>query len=242
MFNRKECKQRGKAAFKRSYWMCVLAALVLVICLQGVTVYETTNTVKSSVQNVLNTFNGAYTGIEELAYVGGVDGGIITTTTVSSTTVPGILLTAFILNIIAVGCYKFFVTEAYGDAEFGVIFDGFRGNTYGRNLVTMFLKSLFTVLWMLLLIVPGIIKGYEYSMIPYILAENPDMGRKEVFAMSKELTAGSKWKLFVFDLSYIGWFLLSVITFGILDVLYVQPYYYAAKTQVYLELKAKRAM
>ncbi len=224
MFDRKACKANGKAAFKRNYWMCVLIAVVLVICLHGVTIYETTtSTMEKLDANSLNI----ETILEESE----------TTTTTSS--IPGFLLNILVLNIVAVGCYKFFVLEAKEDAEVGVIFDGFKGKSYGRNLVTMFLRRLFTILWTLLLIVPGIIKGYEYSMIPFILADNPEVDRKEAFSVSKTLTKGSKWKLFVFDLSFIGWWILSLLTFGILSVLYVQPYYYASKTQIYLELKAE---
>ena len=58
--------------------------------------------------------------------------------------------------------------------------------------VNIFLKQLFTFLWCLLLIVPGIVKAYEYMMVPYILAENPDMSREEVFALSKQMMKGNK--------------------------------------------------
>lgn len=67
----------------------------------------------------------------------------------------------------------------------------------------MFLKEFFLSLWALT-IVGGIIKYYEYSMIPYILAENPKLKRKDVFKLSKELMRGHKWELFKIDISMIG--------------------------------------
>ena len=77
--------------------------------------------------------------------------------------------------------------------------------------------NLFIALWTLLLIVPGIIKSYEYRMVPYILAENPGMNRKEAFAISKRMMTGKKWATFVLDLSFFGWIFLSIFTCGILQ-------------------------
>jgi hypothetical protein len=89
------------------------------------------------------------------------------------------------------------------------------------------------VLWTLLFIIPGIVKAYEYRMIPYILAENPHMSRKEVFAASKSMMMGNKWKAFVLDLSFLGWHILSVFTVGILELFYVAPYVYATNAALY---------
>ena len=72
------------------------------------------------------------------------------------------------------------------------MFDGFKKGRYGNIMKTMFFRNLFVFLWSLLLIVPGIIKGYEYLMVPYILAENPTMDRREVFALSKRMMDGQK--------------------------------------------------
>ena len=86
-----------------------------------------------------------------------------------------------------------------------MILDGFRSGHYGNIVLTMFLRDLYIVLWTLLFIVPGIVKSYEYMMVPYILAENPGMDQKEVFQISREMMNGQKWNAFVLDLSFIGW-------------------------------------
>ncbi len=70
-------------------------------------------------------------------------------------------------------------------------------------------------------------------MVPYILAENPGMDRKEAFLISKQMMEGQKWEAFVLDLSFIGWNILSVFTCGILSVLYVEPYYQATIAEMY---------
>ena len=103
--------------------------------------------------------------------------------------------------------------------------------------LTMFLRQLFTFLWSLLFVIPGIIKSYEYRMIPFILAENPDTPYKDAFEMSKKMMMGNKWDAFVLDLSFIGWFILTAITCGILGVFYVNPYKYMTDAELYVALK-----
>ena len=100
----------------------------------------------------------------------------------------------------------------------------------------MFCCTLFQKLWDLT-IIGGIIKHYEYSMIPYILAENPKISQKNAFFLSKQLTKGNKWKLFLLDLSFLGWELFSLFTLGILDILYVRPYKMNCKASLYLFLR-----
>ena len=77
----------------------------------------------------------------------------------------------------------------------------------------MFLRDLFTALWSLLLVVPGIVKHYEYLMVPYIIAENPAMDYKEAFQISKQMMDGEKMEAFIMDLSFLGWYLLTSCNF-----------------------------
>ena len=74
-------------------------------------------------------------------------------------------------------------------------------------------------------------------MIPYILAENPKISQKNAFFLSKQLTKGNKWKLFLLDLSFLGWELFSLFTLGILDIIYVRPYKMNCKASLYLFLR-----
>lgn len=93
-----------------------------------------------------------------------------------------------------------------------------------------------TLLWLLLLIVPGFVKAYEYSMIPYLLAENPNLSASQAFSLSKQMTIGQKMDLFVLDLSFLGWIILGLICCGI-GILFVLPYPEATRAEVYLNLK-----
>ena len=92
------------------------------------------------------------------------------------------------------------------------------------------------LLWLFLFIVPGFIKAYEYSMIPYLLAENPNITTDEAFSLSKQMTTGQKMDLFVLDLSFLGWIILGLLCFGI-GVLFVKRYAVAAFTDESLILK-----
>ena len=105
-----------------------------------------------------------------------------------------------------------------------------------RYFLVEFWVALFVFLWSLLLIIPGIIKAYAYAMTVYIAEENPDMDPREAMKKSEEMMMGHKKELFVLDLTFIGWFLLSMLTFGIL-LLFVQPYLYTAHAHFYLSLK-----
>ncbi len=148
----------------------------------------------------------------------------------------GILLTAFIFNPLVVGGNKFFYNNIKKNEDLGVVsfaFDhGYKNVTY-----TMFMRDLYTFLWTLLFIIPGLIKAYEYRMIPYLLAENPDMSCEDAFKISRRMMDGNKWDAFVFDLSFIGWAILSAITFNIVGIFYYFPYYFQASAMLYDAIK-----
>lgn len=115
-------------------------------------------------------------------------------------------------------------------------FSVFTENRFGPELINFVLVSIFTFLWTWLLIIPGIIKAYSYSMTPYIVKDMVASG-KQVSATdginaSKELMKGHKMALFIFDLSFLGWNILAAITCG-LGYLWVTPYYQTAKANFY---------
>ena len=100
-----------------------------------------------------------------------------------------------------------------GSSGFESLFDGFRKGL-GNNIVAGILVQLFTFLWSLLFIIPGIIKGYAYSMTYFILADNPDMDIMDTLRESARMMKGNKWRLFCLQISFIGWSLLCVLTGG----------------------------
>lgn len=109
---------------------------------------------------------------------------------------------------------------------------------YGRAIGLYFWILLWTFLWSLLLIIPGIIKGISYSMSVYILADHPNMGVREALNESKQLTYGHKWELFILALSFIGWSILVVLTFGI-GYFWFIPYVQTTYANAYKSLAGK---
>lgn len=107
---------------------------------------------------------------------------------------------------------------------------------FGTAFLTSLLTGIFVFLWSLLLIVPGIIAAYSYSMVYFILVEHPEMGAMEAIRESKRMMKGHKFELFVLQLSFIWWYLLVLVTFG-LAAIYVIPYTEMAKANFYNKIK-----
>lgn len=145
----------------------------------------------------------------------------------------------FVGNLLKMGGYRFFILNQTAQPGIGTLLDGFRSGHYVNIVLTMFLRDLFTTLWSLLLVVPGIVKHYEYLMVPYIIAENPAMDYKEAFQISKQMMDGGKMEAFIMDLSFLGWYLLSAVTCGLLAIFYVNPYVQASFAEMYTFNKQK---
>lgn len=115
--------------------------------------------------------------------------------------------------------------------------DAFSGfDDFWSAFKVTFLVGLYTFLWSLLFVIPGIVKGISYSMAMYVLAENKGMSATECINASKEMTNGHKMDLFVLSLSFIGWMILGSITLGIAYI-WITPYMQATFTNAYNSLK-----
>lgn len=121
--------------------------------------------------------------------------------------------------------------------EFGDLFKGF--NNFGTNCCCGVLTAIYTFLWSLLFVIPGIVKAYSYSMSFYILADNPNMTASEAITASRAMMDGHKADLFVLHLSFIPWLLLCGITFGLAG-LYVFPYMQATEAAFYDSIKDEK--
>ena len=142
----------------------------------------------------------------------------------------------FLLTPFEYGCRKFFRKNLDEPAKLSNIVYVF--DSHYKNVVkTAFLRDLFIWLWSLLFVIPGIIKSYEYRLVPYIVSENPNINYKDALAESKKLMQGNKWKTFVLDLSFIGWDILSLMTWGFLDIFFVGPYKASTEAALYETLK-----
>jgi uncharacterized membrane protein len=110
---------------------------------------------------------------------------------------------------------------------------------FGTGFCQLLLRNIYTALWSLLFVIPGIVASYRYAMTPYILAENPELTASEAINISKEMMYDHKWELFCLDLSFFGWHLLCGLT-GNLGYIALNPYTNAARTVFYRQLQANR--
>ena len=234
LINRPELRAKGRKRFMANYWTSVLVSLIYVLFVAGgLTVIrkfghtsDSHNTIHSSSSY---SMADSYT-LYQLSII--ILGVFLITFTI------GLAVRIFVLNPLNVSIYSFFLHNSTGEAKGTHLGDGFKSN-YLNVTKTMFFSNLWIFLWTLVLIVPGIIKSYAYRMVPYILAENPDINTNEALARSEEMMMGNKWKSFVFDLSFIGWHLLSVITGGIVGIFWTFPYVLASNAELYRLLAGK---
>lgn len=109
---------------------------------------------------------------------------------------------------------------------------------WGHNVWGMLLMGIFVFLWTLLLIIPGIIKGFAYSLVPYILVDKPELSANEAINLSMKMMKGHKFDFFWLCLSFIGWILLAILTLGI-GLFWLLPYMYTAYAAFYQDVKAE---
>ncbi|MBO7575052.1 MAG: DUF975 family protein [Bacteroidales bacterium] len=112
-------------------------------------------------------------------------------------------------------------------------------SNYLHKVWGMFLMELKVFLWSLLFLIPGIIMSFSYAMTPYILEEHPEIGAWDASTRSKEIMTGHRFDLFWLYLSFIGWAVLCILTFGI-GLFWLIPYMSASEIGFYEDLKAEQ--
>ncbi|MBR6503986.1 MAG: DUF975 family protein [Firmicutes bacterium] len=252
MWVRKELKAKGKAAFKANYWRCVLVALILTAIVAGGAGVAGGNgfsnaldqdqgqAVEMTVGSDSAELADQLSELQAEAESDGVSGILVAVIAgvLGLALIVGLLIDFLLLNPLSAGCHYFFARNSHEKAGLGHIAAGFESG-YGRVVKIMLLTDVFLILWYCLFIIPGIIKTYSYRMVPYIVADQPELEGREAINRSREMMNGNKWRAFVLDLSFILWGLLSLITLGIVGVFYVNPYYQATNAELYHALKAE---
>lgn len=126
---------------------------------------------------------------------------------------------------LAVGlCFVYLMLYRGENPSFEMMFTSALQENFVRKLGGMLLVGIYTFLWSLLFVIPGIIKGYSYALTPYILAQFPNLTATEAIDLSRRIMDGRKMELFIVDLSFVGWYLLGMITFGISLIFHTEPY------------------
>lgn len=259
MWSRTVLKERAKGTLRKYYWQVFLVALVLMF-VGGTTAVGPFGGGGSGggrshsdgpvISNDLPTTVGSflpmtdkfrYDGewdlkdLEELPFLPWFIG-FAALGTVLFIVAVSLVWRIFLGYPVEVGCRKFFVKAISDEQAYNQMTFCFNNETYWNVVKTMFMRGLYNTLWYLLLIIPGVIKAYAYSMVPYILADNPHMEYQEAIQLSKDMTLGHKFDMWVLDLSFIGWYLLGLLLCGLGGV-FVNPYYQSTRAELYLVLR-----
>lgn len=231
-------KERAKQLIARNRGEMIVIGLILTLCGGGAGGLSGTFS---------SVFSGMSSGSTEYYYEGSAmpDFSSGTSAVLSSVfvIVAAVILiisvaSLFVLSPLEVGSQRYILKARKSiQPGLGEVTGNFKDGNFLNIVKIIICKDVFTILWSLLFIIPGIIKGFEYMMIPYILAVRPDIDRKEAFRLSKVLTDGHKGDLFVLSLSFIGWQFVSAFTCGILAIVYVNPYMYASYAEAYSDLR-----
>lgn len=228
MWTRVDLKTRAKAVLKITYWKAFVISLILVFVGGDSGMGTSGNNVRSS-QSSNSWTNINLSGLEIASYL-------------SVTLMIAIIILAFLLFRVLIGYglevggRRFFIQAAQLDVNMGYLGYAFKSERYKGIMITMLYRGVLNFLWYLLLIIPGVIKSYAYSMVPYILADNPNIGHSRAIELSNQMTEGHKFEMWVLDLSFIGWYILGMILFYV-GVFFVKPYENATKAELYLVLR-----
>jgi len=266
MWRRKDLKIKAKVAFKKNYWRSVLVAILLTMAVGNGAASAISSATSSSTQTIMNSdYSGEHdeeyyeneyyaneyadeyandTPEDVFAELENVMPPVVIKLFAAMTfaivlffIVVVIILRIFLLGPLEVGACNYFKTNTNVKAELSTLSFPFKKKNYWKMVKTIFLRNLYVTLWSFLFLIPGIIKYYEYRMIPYILSDAPGITGKEAFRISKEMMRGNKWKAFVLDLSFIGWQMLALVTCGLSNVFYVNPYIYATNAELFVSLR-----
>ena len=265
MWTRKSVKQKGKKAFFGNYWKGVLVALILCVVIGGGSYGAGSgSSLSSTFTNIINHSNDDDRNVDKTIEYTDDDGtshqvtfdvdladpasidqedvniliGLFAVGAVIYVVIMAFALAFkyFLMIPFEYGCRKFFRKNLDEPAKLSNIVYVF--DSHYKNIVkTAFLTDLFIWLWSLLFIVPGIIKAYSYRLVPYIMSENPDINFRDAQAESARLMKGNKWKSFVLDLSFIGWDILTLMTWGFLEIFFVGPYKASTDAALYESIK-----
>lgn len=240
MWTRALLKANAKTVLRRSYWRVFLACLIVSLLCGSVDLnYDfgaesAASDPAKTAFSITGSTGFPFSALLQLLLPVLIGAGIIALLLMLAAVLCwGILVTP----VFQVGQARYLTENRSDTAQLGTIFSGFTSG-YWNTVGVMFFMNLKVFLWSLLLIVPGIVKSYQYRFIPFLLADNPDLTADRAFEISTMMTDGEKWNIFVLDLSFLGWNLLGLLLLGI-GSLFVDPYVKATEAELYAAMRAK---
>lgn len=224
MWNRWQLKESAKTVLRASYWKALLVSLILFF-----TSGRDGFSVNFDQADLDNLFRGSDAWLS-IPFVTMLLGTLLSISVVSA------LIAILVFSPLEIGLRHYFLESTQMRFNLESIIRGFTGGRYRNIVITMLLRGIYNTLWYFLLIIPGIVKSYSYAMVPYLLAENPGIPPSRAIEISMQMTDGHKWKMFVLDLSFLGWFLLGALALGV-GTLFVLPYSNTTHAQLYVALR-----
>jgi hypothetical protein len=241
MWTRALLKQNAKASLRTSYWRIFFICLVGTL-LAGDLVDRGSRAVSPSYSAqdgfyVSFTQNGVSSFLQSLQVLGAVIAIVVVLAVVLAVVALALGWNIFVAPVIRVGWCRAMMENRVGKPPFETLFSGF-SREYWSLVKGQFYANLRIFLYTLLLVIPGVIKSYEYTFVPYLLAENPALSPARAAELSSQMTSGEKWNIFKLQLSFLGWYILGAIAFGI-GRFFVDPYYEATMAELYAAMRAK---
>ena len=224
-------QQLGGSLFNEKWMLALVCCAIMTIIISGV----------SGVGGMFGVFDldRTLSLFEDQSY-GGVFSGVMNPLIFIGTGISSVAV-LLISGPLSYGLAKVFLRLVYGEDRVNIayMFDGFRED-FGGNIVLTIMIGIFTFLWSLLFVIPGIIKAFSYSMAYYIKADHPDYDWRRCISESKELMRGYKGAYFVLQLSFIGWYFVCLFTFG-LGYLWLLPYQNCTNANFYAWVTAQKS-
>ena len=236
MWTRALLKANAKTVLRRSYWRVFLMCLIASLLSGGVNLNFNTSDAQAGYQGASQVFSHLIGG-DLLSALLGMAFAMVSALALVLVLAAALCWGILISPVIDVGQCRYMIQNRAGTVSLGTLFSGFT-NSYWNTVSGMFYANLRIFLHFLLLIVPGIIKMYQYTFVPFLLAENPDLDPARAAEISTLMTDGEKWNIFVLDLSFLGWNILGGLLFGI-GTFFVTPYYTATQAELYAAMRAK---
>ncbi len=252
MWTRTELKTNAKSQMKGRYWNYLGASLMpqlasYVISIPISIISQVVMTTSMAAAGILTDNSALIEELNRLSTSSEFDINAFVNIMIrmlSFAVVPTVILTlislaasVLIMYPIVVGMNRWFIrSREERNISLSICFSVYKKDSYLKVTGSMFYMMFFNFLWYMLFWIPGIVKSYSYRMVPYILADNPTIGAKRALKLSCEMTKGSKFDMFILDLSFIGWYLLGFLACCI-GVVAVVPYALATFAELYDSLK-----
>lgn len=239
----KSLKKQGYSALQDNYWKtCFMTILLMTLSVGTVfsAIMDFMTEVPSAISDLYESLSqpGQNIDLQVVAVMITLTFGVLLLNTIAK-----IVLDIFVKNPVQIGICRFMKRNLEPDdkgmiADLGYGFD----HEFKNNVKIMFLTRLVEIAAFCILIVPGIIKMYEFYLVPYLVSDRLDMTPREAMKLSKKMMYGNKRKVLLLDLSFIPLHLLGILSMGILEVFYVVPYQHATKAALYKTIREQYIM